>query len=263
MFVFFSKFLPLLVYPMGLACILLALALASRKEGRQRLAIFLALAVLFLSGNRWISMSAVRSLEWQYLPPENSASADAIVILGGGTDAPDFPRPMVDLTSAGDRVLYGGLLYKEGKAPLILLSGGNIAWLGAKGNTPAEQMAEILDLLEIPHDHVLLQTRSQNTYEDALYSGEMLKEKGITRIFLVTSALHMPRSVRLFTKQGLEVIPAPTDYRVTQAVWEDLKNPSLEFLIINSLPNISNAGALTSALKEYLGMIIYHWRGWI
>jgi len=223
----------------------------------------LALLVLWLSGNRWISMSVVRSLEWRYLPLDNIPKADAIVVLGGGTDAPDFPRPMVDVTAAGDRILYGGLLYKEEKAPLILLSGGNISWMETKGNTPAEQMAQILSLMEIPKDAILLQTRSQNTYEDALYSSQMLKEMGLTRILLVTSALHMPRSVGLFEKQGIEVIPAPTDYRVTQSAWENLKNPSFESFLVNLFPNVSNATVLTNALKEYFGMIVYRMRGWL
>jgi len=263
MFVFLSKLLPLLVYPVGLACILLMLSLISRREGWKRFAVVLALLVLWLSGNRWISMSVVRSLEWRYLPLENIPEADAIVVLGGGTDAPDFPRPMVDVTAAGDRILYGGLLYKEGKAPLILLSGGNISWLGTKGNTPADQMAQILSMMEIPRDAILLQTQSQNTYEDALYSSQKLKELGFNRILLVTSALHMPRSVGLFEKQGIEVIPAPTDYRVTQASWDDLKNPSFESFVINLFPNVSNATALTNALKEYIGMMVYRLRGWL
>lgn len=263
MFVFLSKFLPLLVYPVGLACILLLLSLISKKERWRRLAVVLALLVLWLSGNRWISMSVVRSLEWRYLPLDNIPKTDAIVVLGGGTDAPDFPRPMVDVTAAGDRILYGGLLYKEGKAPFILLSGGNISWMETKGNTPAEQMAQILSLMEIPKDAILLQTQSQNTYEDALYSSQILKEMGFNRILLVTSALHMPRSVGLFEKQGIEVIPAPTDFRVTRSAWENLKNPSLESFLVNLFPNVSNATVLTNALKEYIGMIVYRMRGWL
>lgn len=263
MFVFLSKLLPLLVYPVGLASILLIISLIFKKERCKRLTVILALLILWLSGNRWISMSVVRSLEWRYLPLENIPQADAIVVLGGGTDASDYPRPMVDITAAGDRILYGGLLYKEGKAPIILLSGGNISWFGTRGNTPAEQMAQILTMMEIPTDVMLLQTQSQNTYEDALYSSQILKELGFNRILLVTSALHMPRSVGLFEKQGIEVIPAPTDYRVTQALWEDLKKPSLESFLINLFPNVSNATALTNALKEYIGMIVYRWRGWL
>ena len=46
--------------------------------------------------------------------------------------------------------------------------------------------------MDIPEEAVWLQPKSQNTHEDALYSSQMLKEKGINRVLLVTSAMHMP-----------------------------------------------------------------------
>jgi len=55
-----------------------------------------------------------------------------------------------------------------------------------------------------------LENDSENTAENAFYSAEILREKNIKTIILVTSAMHMPRSVALFEAQGLNVIPAPT-----------------------------------------------------
>lgn len=263
MFVFLSKLLPLFVYPVGAASILLILTLIFKKQTWKKFLVILALCILVLCGNRWITTSIVKSLEWRYLPTDNIPEAEAIVVLGGGTDAPDYPRPMVDVTAAGDRIIYGGFLYKQGKAPYVLLSGGNISWMGDRSNTPAEQMADILLLMDIPEDALILQTKSQNTYEDALYSCEKLKEMDIHRILLVTSALHMPRSVMLFEKQGIEVIPAPTDFRVTQTVLDDMAHPDFESFIINLIPNVSNISAFSNAIKEYIGMLVYHLRGWI
>jgi uncharacterized SAM-binding protein YcdF (DUF218 family) len=110
---------------------------------------------------------------------------------------------------------------------------------------------------------LLLQMKSLNTHEDALYSSKMLKDKGIQRIILVTSALHMPRSVALFQKQGIDVIPAPTDYRVTQSNWDDLMHPTIENLFINLIPSSSNISELTNAIKEYIGIFVYRLRGWM
>jgi uncharacterized SAM-binding protein YcdF (DUF218 family) len=107
------------------------------------------------------------------------------------------------------------------------------------------------------------QTASRNTYEDALYSTEILSEKGIDRALLVTSAQHMPRAVALFEKQGLEVIPLPTDYGVTQADWDQLTQPNLAVQILNFFPSIGNIGRTTGVLKEYLGFFIYRLRGWL
>lgn len=264
MFVFLSKFLPLFVYPLGLACLFLFAALIFRKHERWfRTAVLIALAVLLIGSNRFVSYSLARSLEWRYLPSEELPSADAIVLLGGGTGSAQYPRPMVDLNSAGDRVIYAGALYKEGKAPHILLSGGTISWLGSSSSTPAEDMAQIMDLMDIPQDVLWLQEKSQNTYEDALYSAEILQKHGIDRVILVTSAMHMPRSVKLFEHQGIEVIPAPTDFGVTQSGWAELTQGNPLDLLVMYMPSVSSLSQTTSVLKEYFGLFVYHLRGWI
>ena len=103
-------------------------------------------------------------------------------------------------------------LYRQGSAAHILLSGGNITWLGSRSATPAQDMAELLGWTGVFHPRRSgCRKDLQNTAEDALYSCRMLKEKGIRRVVLVTSAMHMPRSVTLFQHQGIEVIPAPAD----------------------------------------------------
>ena len=84
MFVFLSKFLPLLVYPLGLACIFIILALVLSKHPRMRYAaLWVALLVLWIGGNRWVSSSLTRSLETRYLAPETIPAVEAIVVLGG------------------------------------------------------------------------------------------------------------------------------------------------------------------------------------
>ena len=262
---FLSKFLPQFVYPLGLACLLLVLSLLLEKRVRlRRWAVVLALVVLVVGGNIWVAQGLTRSLEWRYLPPEKMPTADVIVLLGGGTAPADYPRSMVEVNSAGDRVLYAGWLYKKGAAPNILLSGGRIDWLESEEeSSPAHEMAGLLKLMGVQPEALWLQDRSRNTYEDALYSTQMLKEKGIERILLVTSAKHMPRAVALFEQQGLQVVPMPTDYSVTQAGWEEMLHPDLEAFLIALVPSGGNLAATSSALKEYLGMLVYALQGWM
>jgi uncharacterized SAM-binding protein YcdF (DUF218 family) len=268
MFVFLSKLLPLLVYPLGLGCILLAAALIFRKRARLQTALLISvLLVLFLGGNRWIAISLARSLEWRYLPQQSIPTADVIVLLGGSTEPAYPPRSQVEVNSAADRVLYAAALYHAGKAPAILLSGGSIAWQDGdapeEGGSPAADMAELLGRLGVPQEALWLETRSLNTYENALYSREILQEHAIERILLVTSALHMPRSVALFEKQGIEVIPAPADFTVTQQGWDNLFSGSLETRFISLLPNASSLSLTTNVLKEYIGILVYRLRGWL
>jgi uncharacterized SAM-binding protein YcdF (DUF218 family) len=169
----------------------------------------------------------------------------------------------VETNSAGDRVLYAAELYKEGKAPYLLLSGGNISWYDSRSTTPAYEMARLLELTGVPTQALWMQPKSQNTREDALYCSQILKEKGIRRVLLVTSAQHMPRSVALFQHEGIDVIPAPVDYTITQTGWDGLFSPDPQTLLVNLMPNVGSLSLTSSILKEYIGMWVYHLRGWL
>jgi len=263
MFVFLSKFLPPLIYPLGLAICLAAAGLLLHKRRRLRAATAIsAVALLLLSSNHWVAFQLARSLEWQYLPSSELEPAEVIVLLGGGTEPAHAPRTAPELNGAGDRLLRAARLYRQGKAPAILLSGGNIIWLENRASTPAADMTALLGEMGVPASAIWLEDRSQNTYENALFCAQILKEKGISRAILVTSAMHMPRSVALFRKQGIQVIPAPADFAVTQAGLSELTS-SPGAWAVNLLPSAGSLSLTTACLKEYLGMLAYWLRGWI
>ena len=81
-FLFLSKLLPLFVYPLGLVCILLliALILSFKRSKSSYVPIILALVILLTTGNTRVSQSLLKSLEWQYLPTQELPTADAIVV---------------------------------------------------------------------------------------------------------------------------------------------------------------------------------------
>lgn len=264
MFITLSKILPLFFYPLGSASILLLLALAVRKDARRRSwLIIAALVILWLSSTTGFSNLLARSLEWRYPAPQEIPTADVIVVLGGGTEPAVDPRPSVEVNGAGDRVLYTASLYKSGKGAHILLSGGNISSLNEDSTTPAEEMASILTDIGVPEESLWLENSSQNTYENALYSKEILAENDVERILLVTSALHMPRAVALFEKQGLEVIPIPVDFTITENKSSRSSSNSTLGKIIDVIPQVSNLSQTTYAIKEYVGIFIYKLQGWL
>jgi uncharacterized SAM-binding protein YcdF (DUF218 family) len=143
---------------------------------------------------------------------------------------------------------------------LILLSGGRIDFVES-GDSPAEDMAVLLEMMGVPTQAMLLENRSRNTFESAQAAWEMLSGRGIQRIILVTSAQHMPRSVAFFESQGFSVIPAPTDYSITQEEWQRISHPDLATVLVNLLPDAGNLATTTSSLKEYLGLLVYWLRG--
>ncbi len=263
MFLFLSKLLPLFLYPLGLACVLLVVALVMswRRPRWVPVPVALALIVLLLASNSWVANGLVRSLEWQQIPAGELPTADAIVVLGGATKSAFPPRPGVDVSEEGDRVLYGAQLYREGKAPLVIASGGRIAWRGG-GPSESADMAEILKTLGVPTTAILQDPTSLNTYQNAVNVRQIMKERGISRVLLVTSAMHMPRSLRIFQRQGIEAIPAPTDFLVTQQESEE-PNSSPQATALSLLPDVDRLEKTTRVLKEYIGMVIYRLRGWL
>jgi uncharacterized SAM-binding protein YcdF (DUF218 family) len=264
MFIFLSKFIPLFVYPLGLASLLILSALLFWKKRKfSKSLLILAFLILFVGGSRYLANTLARSLEWQYSSLEPVPSVDLIVVLGGGTEPMLDPRPITEVNAAGDRVIYAAKLHQQYPDAKILLSGGDIDFLDQSSGTPAQDMADLLQLMGVPESSLILQNQSQNTYEDALYSCQKIKEASFQHVLLVTSAMHMPRSMKLFTKQGCQVIPAPTDYTITQVAWEKTWKPSFEEFIINLVPSYSNLSQVTKSLKEYLGMFTYHLKGWL
>lgn len=260
-FVFLSKLLPLFIYPLGLAIVLLVVALVWRRASRPL--IVAALLVLLLGGNRFVAYSLLRTLEYRYLPPSPVPSVGAIVVLGGGTRSADYPRPIVEVNEAGDRLSYAAALYHAGAADRILVTGGAIEFLTPEGvNAEGTDMAVALRALGVPDEAIRVEARSRNTYENALYSREMLAAEGIDDILLVTSAMHMPRSLPLFEAQGLRVAAAPTDYLVSQVEWEHLWRGGPEAQLINLLPNAEYMAYTSRVLKEYIGIVVYSLRGW-
>ena len=262
MMIFFSKFLPLFVYPLGLATLLLALVILFWKKPRfaKSLLIF-TLVLLFLGGNRYVASTIARSLEWRYPAPDLSIPVDAIAILGGGTEPAISPRQSVEVNSAGDRVIYGAILARQFPDAKVIVSGGDIEFLDLTASSPAEDMASLLELMGIPLDRIIIQGNSQNTFEDAQLTCKIINENEFRQSVLVTSAMHMPRAMALFESAGCDVTPAPTDFTITEAGWQRLWHPNIEEFILNLVPSYTNLGLLTKSIKEYFGLWYYQFAG--
>lgn len=272
MFLFLSKLLPLFLYPAGLACVLLVAALILRNRARWRNGLIVAaLLVIWLGGNRLVAMSAARTLEGQFAPLAVNVSgdvrleepvADAIVVLGGATREGMAPRPTNEVTEAGDRLIYAARLWKAGAAPLILVTGGVVGVQGPAGQPESESMADILGVLGVPAEAILLESAARNTFENALLSEPILEEAGAESVLLVTSAMHMPRAAAIFANAGYAFTPAPTDFFVTEADLAHYWKPELDIQLFNLVPSADDMYLTSLAMKEWIGIWIYRFRGW-
>jgi len=214
-----------------------------------------SIAALWILSTPVLSSSLLSALERKYLPVPvfESAKADAIVILGGSVGAVEYPRIEVDLTNASDRVLHGARLYQAGKAPLIIAAGGADKRLGTK-IPEALTIRKLLQEWNVPGNAIVMEQKSLNTYQNAINTKNLLDQKKLKTVLLVTSASHMYRALATFRSAGIHAIPSPTDYRVIN---------QYNFNILSFLPNAEALAGTKMAVKEYLGFLIYRWRGWI
>lgn len=263
---FLSKLLPLFVYPLGLSSTLLVLGLFLlwNHPRKATLAIACALFILFFTSNPSVSKRFVSSLEHRYFPPEPIPTADAIVVLGGATAPQLHPRPWVEVKEQGDRILYGARLHNQGHANKLILSGGRVTWRGGGSGeqSEAQDMKQFAMAMNVPEADILLEGTSLNTYENAVNVQKILQEQSLDSVLLVTSAIHMPRSLAIFKKLGINVTPTPTDYLISTQSYENV-NTTWQGRILALFPDAEAQAQFTRALKEYVGFTIYRLRGWV
>ncbi len=210
-----AKIATALLSPLGNSLLLGLIGLILGLTGRQRLAWLsgaLAIAWLWFWSVPAVSLWLAGQLNAPFPPqaPHQLPRAEAMVILGGGIGPPDSNHLHPDLRKAADRIWYGAKLYHAGKAPLIILSGGSDPQLHTISEAAA--MQQLLLDLGVPASAILLEERSRNTQQNAQFSAELLRQRGIQTLLLVTSVSHMARSLAHFQRAGLNPIPAATDY---------------------------------------------------
>ena len=184
-----------------------------RKKGERRIAALLA-GITMLFYLLCTGLVAERTMGWlesRYVPPKQPAG-DVIVMLGGGAlpDVPDVSGEGALCAYPANRLLTVIRLQKMLDIP-VLLSGGQV--YKDTGNE-AQIARRMLTSLGVPEDKVLIEPNSINTNENAKFSIDLMRKQGLSQPILVTSAFHMNRSVLAFSKQGMEVLPYPTDYQV-------------------------------------------------
>lgn len=185
-----------------------------------------------------LSIEPVKDLLYKPLeeayPVPGSFSADVIVVLGGGAYGSGVLKE-----DSVKRLLTAYLLQRKTGLPMILSGGASISSM-----PEAEAMKALLTELKADTRRVYTETESRDTEENALYVKEMCDRLGYKKILLVTSAYHMKRAVRDFQKQGLEVIPYPTDFK-----------RETRYNLYSLLPKMTVLADSYKALREYLALI--------
>lgn len=249
-----DKIAAIFIYPLGVVLIGLLIAAIAVFWGARRsgFAIIVCLcATLWVSSTPLMAHWLVGKLESAYPPLPLSAykPVDVVIVLGGALSPPGDGRP-ADLGEASDRVLHAFRISRAGLAAKILVAGGNVFPDGRMSEGQA--IADLLVELGIDRSAVLVEGASRNTYENSRQSLDVWKAEGFRTGLLVTSAMHMPRALAVFRQAGLAVEPAATDFRSGTVVPFPL----------SILPDAASLDETTQAIKEWIGLAVYRWRGW-
>ena len=230
-----------LLPPFGVLVLVIALLCLA---GRRRVSVVLAALMVAMT----LALSLPIVAAWLALsietdPPISTrqlVSAQAIVILGGGVHygAPEYDGDTVT-KFALQRLRYGAKLARESRLP-VLVTGGVVYG----GDAEAALMKRILEK-EFGVPVRWSETQSRNTAENALFAVRMLKAAGVERIALVTHASHMARAKATFEKNGMTVIPAPTDFA-----------PRGTSAFENFLPSAGSFERSTSVLREWVALLV-------
>jgi uncharacterized SAM-binding protein YcdF (DUF218 family) len=252
---FLSKLVPIALYPLGLAILLALFALIfGRFRRTARAALLLAILLLWLPATP--VTANLLALRWEAaFPPVAVADlprADVVVLLGGFAGQPIPPRVSPDLNAAADRLFEAARLFHAGKAAHILVSAGNLPWDPVVA-PEAHWIGQLLGELGVPADAVVLESKSRNTQENALFTAPILADRGWHSVLLVTSATHMRRAMATFRKAGIDVAAATVDVQGSYPVFSS----PLDFL-----PNAGALAATSDTVKEMIGMVYYRLRGW-
>ena len=205
--------------------------------------ITLAVLGVWVFSMPWVARTLLGTLESAPADPLQAPPAQAIVVLGGGKyhAPPEYGGTDTVNGASLVRLRYAAHLHRLTGKP-ILVSGGSPE--GSPISEAQALKATLENEFKIPVKWT--EDASANTLENARASFNLLKSQGVSRIYLVTHAWHMPRSQRVFTEAGFSVVPAPTAY-----------STSFGFTVLDCLPQAYALRLSSAFFHEILGIAWY------
>jgi len=254
MFFIFSKFLHFLVIPAFWIVVLWVLFILVKNIRWKKRIKITAILMMFVFTNTFIYKEFARSWEVHGLTFEEAGYHDVAIVLGGMAEYNnDLGR--LSLRRGGDRIWQTLALYQRGQIGYILISGDS-GYIDERGLNEAIRFRDELIEWGVSKEHVLIDSLSKNTYENAVESLKVLKSVKLdkSKILLVTSSIHMKRSQACFEKLGMSVTPFSTDHYTgpkRHYHWDEYIIPSTSTLV--------DWQALT---HEWAGYLVYRMRGY-
>lgn len=184
-------------------------------------------------------------------PPDDAPAPDGIIVLGGSVDEyVSRTRGRTTLNDAAERLTALVELARRYPRARLVFTGGTAALLGSPFSE-AEVAERFFREMGVEPGRVVYEARSRNTWENAVYTRDLVAPKPFERWLLVTSAMHMPRSIGIFRRIGFPAVAFPVDYRTSggAAEWSPHKNAPEMLKLVDF------------AAHEWIGLAVYRLTG--
>lgn len=249
-----KQFLKELILPPVPWLFLLLIVLIYWRRRWARPLLFVIFCLIVALHNGVVGYALRYPLESRYVPlldPAQVEPYDAIIVLTANLIPPGglIPFPTID-EHMFRRLDEAWRLYRLRPKPIVV-SGGHVNPFKPAMNE--NQIArDYLIRWGVPKNDVLGEDKSRDTFESAVEVEKILRKRGWKRYLLVTSAVHMPRSLLAFRARAPEPLPAPGDFSLDK----------FELTPLDILPNEGVGRQISVSLHEYIGLINYYWRAY-
>jgi uncharacterized SAM-binding protein YcdF (DUF218 family) len=212
----------------------------------------LGAAGLLLCGVSPVAYWLATPLETRFAPPNPLPEhVTGFIVLGGGLRPYDTEEVhALSLNDAGERLVALGDLARRYPSAKIVVSGGRDLF-DPGGEPEADLIRRYAETLGVDPSRITVESRSRSTYENAIFTRELMRPGEGETWLLVTSAWHMPRAIGCFRQAGFPVVAYPVDFRATgpHYAWRGFYE-------------VAHGLRLTDTMtKEWVGLLAYRLMG--
>jgi uncharacterized SAM-binding protein YcdF (DUF218 family) len=225
---------------------LLLYAVFCKNARRKQKLLITGVALLYIFGNSLLIKLFARMWDADTYPP-TTKTYSSIIVLGGFVSEGEDGKGIFN--QSADRFIQATKLLTNHNASHLLFTGGNADIKPGKFREGYFVRAE-LKKMHFADSTILIESQARNTIENALFSKKLLDQANLKPPYiLVTSAFHMRRSLLIFKKAGVDVVPYPCDYIIKgKLAFSDL------------LPNADAFGLWSRYIKEIVGYIAAYFK---
>lgn len=255
MFFIVSKILAFITTPVMWIILLLAIAVFTKNARRKKIFLIGSFSVLLIFTNPFFFWVMCKMWEIEVVSDEERIDKYDVGIVLSGMMAYDEQDDRILFNGNVNRITHAIKLYRDGRISKIFISGGSGSVTYQEKSEAAILKRFLVNTLKIAEEDILIETLSNNTHENAVFTAQKLEDLGMknSKLLLITSYLHLRRSKLCFDKAGLKV----------DVYFQGRSNEREVYLPTNYI--VPSAGVLfewNNLLHEWTGVLVYKIMGY-